>query len=192
MKNVSLWSGALVVAVTVAGCHTPSVQGIATAEHIEYDGHLLGVWFSDDVRFELTEGENRRYVVNWAEGDERGPELEAAIVRVGEYRVVDATLSADELDELNELRDGYYQGFVLPVHYLMRLDVEEGRLTLAFIDQDWLEEELGRGRVDHYEMDEDPILTAGPDDLRQLLARAFRTDGAMDDETLVLTRTREE
>ena len=195
MKKFSTWIGPLLLAAVAFGaCNGPSVQGIANSENVVFDAALLGVWFDDDTRFEVEKGEDGRYLVKWVESEgeddeEWSPELDVAVVRVGEHLVADVMLSEDELEELRESR---YGPFVVPIHYFAHLQVEEEALALRFFENDWLKKELGARGIDHYELHGDRIMTAGPEKLRDLLADAIVTEGAMDDDKSVLTRTRED
>ena len=70
-------------------------------------------------------------------------------------------------------------------------------LMLTLFDEDWLEEEMAARGIDHYDLDDDDmdgdlLMTAGPEKLRGLLGEALVIDGAMDEDTVVFTRSRQD
>lgn len=176
--------GGLVVALVGASCSPPSIHGIAEEGPVELDESLLGRWTdSEDTTFVVTRGAEGRYAVEIQGTEEGEPSeplaVEAALVRLGEHRVLDVRLADSERDTLAKR----FVGMALSTHHFFLLRATDETLSLLSLDPDWLAGfpgyDAGAGDLG--------VLVADPVELRWLIGAALEEKSAWS-EAFELTR----
>lgn len=169
----------------LGGCAIPALQGIPEERRVALPDELLGEWREMDeeepasptFRVERGAGESCRAVVRFE--DEEGAHelpLELTSIELAGQRILDVTLAADECEKL----DDSYGALVIPTHVFCRLQGGGKRVTLTFLDPDWLN---GRANVGHIDLYDDlPIVIAGSSDLIELLTAAVGDAAAWKDD----------
>ncbi len=158
-------------------CAVPSLHGIAEGIETIYDESLLGKWYGpDECTFTVESGKGNTYAIMYVQREE-GEEpvrlaLTAALVQLGEHRVLDIRLSKDELKAIGKR----YGTLLIPAHQFYLLAGGDDQLEVLTLDQDWLEES-GVGAM----LDDMPVLVSGPKQVRGLLREALENKVAWDD-----------
>ena len=158
-------------------CAVPSLHGIAEGIETIYDESLLGKWYGpEDWAFTVESGKGNTYAITWVrreEGEEPVPvALTAALVQLGEHRVLDVRLSKDELKAIGER----YGTLLVPAHHFYVLSGGDDQLEVLTLDPEWLEES-GVGAT----VDDMPVLVSGPKQIRGLLREALGDEAAWND-----------
>jgi hypothetical protein len=120
---------ALAVASTaVSGCLVLSLAPLYDSESMGWDARLVGSWIDEDdhASMEIGRAEWQSYRVHYVHPIETG-DLTGYLTEVGETRYLD----------LMPGRGADRGAFLIPVHVVLRLRLEEDRLELTPLSYDW-------------------------------------------------------
>ena len=125
------------VAPGAAGCLVLSLNPAYDDESLAWDGRLVGNWEDTDDRASLTieRGEWRSYKVHYVHPVETGD-------LTGYLTAVDDELFLDVMPARGEDRGA----FVIPVHAVLHVRLEDDRLDLTPLSYDWFFARLHHGR----------------------------------------------
>ena len=158
------------VAFVLAGCSTPSLNGIPESARVRLDG-LEGVWISDDTVVHIEESEDTLYLLKTA-GFRTGVQL--AIAQIDGKHVADATIDEDSAERADEV----LLSFVIPVHKFAHLDLEGDTLKYVQLDEDWIgANAAGAGLA---KVGDANVLTGDESQVLSLLTRALKDEDAWD------------
>ncbi|MCE2652841.1 MAG: hypothetical protein ACK51N_03965 [bacterium] len=175
-------------ACSLAGCSSPSLQGLTPAQSLVEDPGLTGEWVTEGrtvTRVTISPGAGRSYrgTLTVAHDGEfkTGLDVEIRLTDIDSQRYADLYLAKAERDRLI----GRYGFLVLPVHQFMALERQGDTIRVWTFNSDWLRRAadaerfpcvglpLGEGDV--------PVITADVDAMRAFLARRGRDPGARAD-----------
>ena len=169
---------AALAAALLAACAAPSIHPLATDANTVRDDRLLGTWkIEDDEKSTYTvAAEGQGYVVTCVEleGERLEYRVSAALVAVGNHRVLDVRLHEEQLKALP-----VPPALVLPVHYFLALEFPAAdRARLRLVHPDFVEAWFAEPRdVAHVRVEDVVVLAAEPAGLEALLARWLAADG---------------
>jgi len=133
------------------------------------EGDMDGIW-----RIERLKNGSYRLFESRAHSDNSIPlAFNICVAHVGGHLFFDATSQLLAPDGSNALLADEITPFWVPLHFVGRLEVSDASLQFQLLDQDWLTDALGSGRVQlSYLHDEDGTLlvTAPSKELRQFAA----------------------
>jgi len=177
--------------VLCGGCSVPSLNALATPETTVFEPMLLGDWKQKDsggdgLRVRVLKGEANtcEVVLNPVESgaaragnDSDGPvhlKLTGSLVKLGEQRFVDLTLSKEAREKLGD----QYALLSIPVHQIVKISIESDRLTIWDLDDGWIKDLVKQSptAIEHSMVDGDsPVITA-PTAAFQKFVAAHATD----------------
>lgn len=138
--HAKLASPLVVAAVSAAllGCSTPSVHPFINAPTAALPG-VEGTWYGDDVmmvveRLETPPVYRAALDMKDGQGARTRLEIDARLLRTGGVVIADITVAEPKARELADA----YAGLVVVVHMLYRVDLDDDRLDLAPLSEDWL------------------------------------------------------
>src|SRR5947209_8341122 len=105
MKSALVLLLAAAIALLGGGCSTPSLNRLATPETIVTDPDLVGRWVDkedNDTTYVVTESADKTYRLDCIPKDSKkhSLEFEFQIVRLGETRYIDMTVTRAAHDEI--------------------------------------------------------------------------------------------
>lgn len=128
---------AALIAVTLAssGCLVLSLAPLYDGDSIGYDARLLGSWVDqdDNASMEIGRAEWQSYRIHYVHPIETG-DLTGYLTGLGEDRYLD----------LMPGRGEDRGAFLVPVHVVLRLRLEDDRLELTPLAYDWFADRLRR------------------------------------------------
>jgi hypothetical protein len=142
---------------------------------------IVGSWVSDgDEPFTLT--------IRAFEGDyeltrtRKGRTDRPIAVRLGR---LEGTLYWDATALPGEDHEGLREQHLLPLHSIVRIRLEDGRLVIAPLRSDWVKTALADESLDtpHVEIEGEPLLTGSTAELQQLLLAHGGDEGAFAEES---------
>lgn len=177
--------------VLCGGCSVPSLNALATPETTVFEPALLGDWKQKDtgddglqVRVLKGDAKTCEIVLNPVESgaaksqvDSDGPvnlKLTGSLVKLGEQRFVDLTLSKGARDKLGDR----YALLAIPVHQIVKISIEPDRLTIWDLDDGWIKDLVKQNptAIEHSMVDGDsPVITAPTAAFQKFIA-AHATD----------------
>jgi len=116
----------------------PSIHGVPESERVKLDEAFLGKWHgtrSDElvVAF-ISKGTYEARVRSEKDGLKVESRFSFGVVRIGEETILDVTVAKEELAEFRE----QYGALIVPSHVFMRLSGNGDRVTLYWLDDDWM------------------------------------------------------
>ena len=128
---------AALIALSLAssGCLVLSLAPLYDSESMGYDARLIGSWIDqdDNASMEVGRAEWQSYRINYVHPIETG-DLTGYLTALGEDRYLD----------LMPGRGADRGAFLVPVHVLLRMRLEEDRLELTPLSYDWFADRLRR------------------------------------------------
>jgi hypothetical protein len=155
----------------LGGCSTPSLNGIATPENAVVLEGLVGPWTQDrEVYIISGPDEGKLYsLVAVSDPEKASPRVQFRLVRIGESLFADLEPSKTSLDSIGQ------QGAMLliPVHNFMRVSLDGDTLRVTLMEDDYLKTHAKDGTLGlaHAWKDDDLVLTAKPEELRDGLQK---------------------
>jgi len=121
--------------VAASGCLVLSLAPLYDGESMGWDARLVGSWIDEDdnASMEIGRAEWQSYRVHYVHPIETG-DLTGYLTEVGEARYLD----------LMPGRGADRGAFLIPVHVVLRLRLEDDRLELTPLSYDWFAERLRR------------------------------------------------
>lgn len=124
-----------------------SLQPFFSESDLETDSHLAGMWADqdDDVTFTFKEADDQLYMltVDEKDGDRKSHvEFEAHLVRLGAHRYLDL------FPKSTSEGSAFFMIHLVPAHSLARVEISQDKLQLAFLDGDWLKNQIDDRTVD--------------------------------------------
>lgn len=150
------------MAIFSSGC-VPSLHPLFTEKDLTFDPALVGTWVDEDGkntwRFQKS-GENI-YELVYTENEEPA-KFQAHLLKLGDF------LFLDIFPEDLKMKNGLYQGLLLPAHGFSRIWIEKDSVRLAYLDPDWLKQMIDNKKIkiDHDFVNQTIILTAQTPDLQ--------------------------
>ena len=141
------------------------------------DPALLGTWGEGQTFMTFERGEGKTYKLTYRDGTK-------VSVLVAELGCLDGQMFLDVYPPDKESDQASNEAYAprLPLHTVMRVQVDDNQLVLDSLDEDWVREQLANGSL---ELDAEHVLKAG-DDLFISLSTAklqdFVRNHAYDDE----------
>jgi hypothetical protein len=134
------------------------------------DPALAGVWkgSAEEVDTVTIQPKGALYALHYSDGKSESMDFEGRLARVGDAEVLDLITTQDS-------------GFAVPVHMLIRLWPEAGKLKFAYLQSDWLRQQAKRSLATQ-ESHERTLITTQGDAVVQFLkkfggdARAYSGD----------------
>ena len=128
---------AALIALSLAssGCLVLSLAPLYDSESMGYDARLIGSWIDqdDNASMEIGRAEWQSYRIHYVHPIETG-DLTGYLTALGEDRYLD----------LMPGRGADRGAFLVPVHVLLRMRLEEDRLELTPLSYDWFADRLRR------------------------------------------------
>ncbi|MCK4578341.1 MAG: hypothetical protein KAU50_06095 [Candidatus Marinimicrobia bacterium] len=172
------------------GCLVPSINPLYDAETLVAAPEILGKWQSTDEAdaneiWEFRQNDELKYDFHYTDGSGLTGKFEAHVAQLGEYRFLDLYPDNETLD--SKIPD-VYLFHLIPAHTFFRLWLDEGKLHLADLDLEWVDEQIRQGklRLDHIRANDRIILTGETSDLQRWIVE--HVDEAFSDPT-ILRRT---
>jgi hypothetical protein len=128
----------LIILAAIAGC-IPSLNPVYTDETLTFEPGLLGVWSqsSSKARWDFSQRDDSSYRLDYTDDEGRQGRF------VGRLAKLDGELFLDLYpEEAKTDGNGFYKSHLVPIHTIYRVKQAEGRLTLAAIDFQWLDDYL--------------------------------------------------
>lgn len=130
---------AIAVAASAGPCRSvASLYPLFTDNDLILEPALLGTWLAfdekDTVRYVFTPGDStapRTYVLTMSGGDEQA-RFTARLGRIDDQLILDLVPFDDD-----DVAAPGFEGFVVPVHIITRLDVARDSLWYAYLGGDW-------------------------------------------------------
>ncbi len=177
-----------IVGAILAGCATPSVHPIYTAETLITEPGLVGTWRPANE----ADGKATYTITRVAEGyhllvktnDPADPgqwEFAVRLTKIGEHKAADVTA----VEEERRAHEDHWGPLFLPTHMFCLYSLEGDTLTVRMLDRDWLKREVEAKRVTlaHTSLSRDTLLlTAETKDLREFVERHAGDRGAFANE----------
>ena len=161
------------------GCLTYSLHPIGKPEDSQLRPELLGKW--------MEEGRREGYFVSKAKDGTY------EVKKIGRKNILTGILlnlgGVDYLDLSPQTPTE--EALHIPVHLILRLKLQEdGKLQITSLDTDWLRKALLKGKIKaaHTELDDDLILTAPSEELRELLTRLAKQPQAFTSDSVVFAK----
>jgi hypothetical protein len=174
-----------VALVCGSGCLVVSMHPVYEEDSIGWDPLLVGQWVDadDNVSVQIERGEWRSYRLHYVHPIETG-DLTAYLTAVGDARYLDVM----------PLRGEDRGSFLVPVHAMLRIRLEENRLEVTPLSYDWFADRLRAGRgvrglAVAMDQKDNALLVTPTATLRDWL-RGQPSDGEMFGAAAVFTRKR--
>ncbi|MEZ6241571.1 MAG: hypothetical protein R3B57_00855 [Phycisphaerales bacterium] len=164
---------AVAAAFVLAGCSTPSLNGVPESDRVDLDA-LEGVWVSEDTTVRIEAGDDKLYM-----GDTNGSRVRVQIAIAdfdGRY-VADATLDTDSAEH----EDPILLSFVVPVHKFARIALEGDTLTYAELKDGWVTDHATGSLGGLTKVGDQHVLTGSEAQVHALLAKALDDEDAWED-----------
>jgi len=154
---------ALVGALAMTGCSTlVSLNPFTTDKEAIVDPRLVGVWSVEDDLCAISQDGNA-YAVKYM-GNDAPVKFQARLFKVGDATLMDLVSTDDH-------------AFQVPVHAAVRVWIEDATLRWAFLDSDWLKEQVNGKLPTQEESAKDrTVLSAPRADVRAFLVK-YGSDG---------------
>jgi hypothetical protein len=127
--------GMVALVVAVAGCDVSSINPLASDEFLDKNPSLLGNWafdkFDSGVPLSIVRGDNvNGFEISSLQRNHESTVYAAKLVRLGEYSFIDGVSKKSV-------------GFdAVPIHHILRVDIQKDTLVLRKIDLGKMEELL--------------------------------------------------
>ena len=162
----------LLLALVGPACLVVSLHPVYEPETIAFEPALLGEWVADEDPVVLTfeRAEWHSYHVVYADADKTPVRLSVRLTRVADMLLLDLT-------PLDGADIGLLQ---LPVHAVYRATIEDGTLSLAPLNYDWLFDRVREGTAGlpaAIDARTNVIVTAPTAELRKWIAAHAADDG---------------
>ena len=170
----------LLFALLIAGC-VRSLYPFFTEDDLIFEPKLVGTWIEKEAKntwiFEK-KGE-KEYILHHYEaeyGSSMGAKVPgdtakftAQLGKLGKYIFLD--ISPDEVE--TNIKNGFYNFHLLPLHTISRVWLEGDSLKLAMFDSEWLENMINNNafKIKHAKLNDQLILTASTSELQQLIQK---------------------
>ncbi len=175
--------------IAAAGCDgngspfVMSLQPLYTQLDLESDSRLIGSWSNKDgdVTFTFTPGQEvakeNEYTLVVKERDETqdaGGEFEVRLVRLG------AGYFLDIYPQSGKDGNEFYRAHFSRAHSIVRVEITQDSLQMAFLDASWLKAKIEAKSVDtpHVEADEALLLTGTTEEVQELVYSHAEDDEA--------------
>ena len=167
-KFFSLW----IILLLVGGCGPVfTLFPLFTGKDLVFDSELVGTWVNvEDVAvLSIQRAKEKAYKVRFTSSDFILGLQEGSLGRLGEFLYLD--LYPDEDALLESFKEEIF--FVIPTHFLIRLQREGDVLLVTYLDDDALMNRIERGEVTiaYRKIDDGYILTAPTSDLQALVLK---------------------
>lgn len=174
MKPLVL-SLALAGALALTGCSSlVSLNSFVTAEQAVMDPAMLGTWVNADGKeIYWIRQDGSGYTIRYVTETSDPYQFKARLMVAGDVRLVD-------------LVDAKEEGLLMTVHTPVRIWLQDNTLRIAFLQTDWLREQVGKQLTTVLASDR-TVVTAPGDAVRSFLAKAG-ADPKASDEPEVLHR----
>jgi len=152
----------------LSGCLTLATHPFYTDDDVVYVPEVDGVWsnLEDGGRWTFVpDDDSLTYVIFTAEEDKPDGEFEGHLFRL------DGTLYMDLFPAEPSQVSEFQLAHMLPTHSVWRLTLEEGKLTLDYIDAEAFKKGIRDKTfaIDHYYQDDFVVLTADTPQLQKFL-----------------------
>jgi hypothetical protein len=162
----------LALFISGSGCLVLSVHPAYDSDSIAWEPNLVGKWHNadDNASMDIQRGEWRSYKVLYEHPIEKG-ELTGYLTSIGDERYLDVM----------PVRGEDRGSFLVPVHVVLRVRLEEDKLELTPISYDWFSDRLRPGHdvpglAVALDQKENALITSPTAKLRTWL-RAQRAEG---------------
>ena len=166
----------LALVALLPGCIVQSLHPLYTQKELVFEPALIGVWervveedeweWRETLPLTFEQGEGKTYRMSVGEGEEPAT-FEVHLVKLGD------NMFLDFFPDPPEEWVGAYAGHVVPVHSFWRMWLEGDELRIAWLNIEWLDEQIEQGKVAvKHEREEEAtalLLTADTKDLQQFL-----------------------
>jgi hypothetical protein len=167
------------VAGLIAAC-VPSVNPFYFDKDVITDARIAGVWLDDSNKdkpesWTFEASTNRAYAVTVVEDSGKTGKLEGHLFKLGSQMFMDLTPTACEYATNQAAITGMA---MIPGHLLMRVNLEEKKINLAFTDPDWVKKFLEKNpaAIAHRLVDDNVILTADTAALQKFVKQHLGKD----------------
>ncbi|MCE5271852.1 hypothetical protein LLH00_11295 [bacterium] len=170
------------VTVLLLGCGPAlSLHSLFTDEDVSFDSGIVGVW--GEKRSECwtirksPKGNTYDFIYTSGKGGTIIGEADSLsfvgrLVKIGGYTFMDITTNDSNLESF----------LAIPVHAFLRLSLEGDSLGIAYLDDDWLKDNIEKNkiRIKHELVDDGILLTASPKELQELVRSCAEDKKAFD------------
>ena len=157
----------LAAAVASSGCLVVALQPAYDDQSVVFDEALLGQWENseDGDRATIERGEWRSYKITFG-GRMATRSFQGNLTKIGTATFLDVT----------EMRGADPGPYLVPVHGLVRVSVDNGAMTATLLDYDWFVRAMSRKSLGSLASAIDDrrnaVITSSTSDLRRWLTRA--------------------
>lgn len=171
-----------------------SLNPFFSAGDVVFEAALLGRWIDEEGNWwTIREGSENRYdlIITPPFSDvDAYPRIELTLFRLNETYFLDFYPGEREDCEEPDLVCAASLFPLFPVHAVAQVGLVGNTLSFGFLDDEWVDRAIEKGRIDvkTVETDDDSLLAAPTDELRQMLIQAVADDGAFDGGEFILQR----
>lgn len=169
----------IAIAALLAAC-VPSVNPFYTDKDVITDARLAGTWLEDEDKdspasWKFEAATNNAYVVTLTEDKGKTGKFEGHLFKLGKNLFLDITPTECEFATNQASIVGIA---VIPGHLLLRVNLEENKLNLAFCSPDWIKKHLEAHpkAIAHRIVDGSIILTAETSALQKFIQQHLGED----------------
>jgi hypothetical protein len=169
----------LVLLTPLGGCfELPSLNPLCDSTTAIAEPALVGLWQADDGSATIAiRLKGKVYQIAYVESDLDVEGFTGLLTEIGGTRVMDLQSEKSLLAE----------------HHFMRVEVKGDRMTLSYMDSEWLRESIRKGgKPSHvvYEGGKRMLLTASTEEVRETLSQLAKDRRAFDSETHGFSRVK--
>jgi hypothetical protein len=174
-----------------------SLQPSYTPLDLETDSRLNGTWSYEegDVTFSFEQGKEKgkekeyKLVVKEKDGEQEVSSVfEARVVRLGAFCFLD--IYPHSTEEGNE----FYRGHFIRAHTIVRVEIKQDSIQMAFLSASWLKVKMEENSVDtpYVKADDTVLLTGNTQEVQELVLSCANDDEAFADPVLLKKQRVEE
>lgn len=183
MSGARRWAGlavSLLGLLWLSGCWIPSVNPLYEDSDLVSDQGLVGTWQAEDSKTAMTftrDAGGKCYDIVYEENDGKS-NFSGCVAQLGKARYLDIKpAAAKQPDALS--------AHLLPLHSFWKMELQSDRLILQALNAEWFKEMDTKKRLqlEHFESEEDIVLTASTASLRSFFLRNGGLEGVFGEKT---------
>ena len=185
-------------AVLLSGCFPATIHPFYTTDDLGYEPALIGRWSEPDdtdTSLQFAKAENGKgYDLTVTDGDDDQSRISAHLLKL------DGTLYLDMMPLVSEDMPDFPKIYLLPVHWLYKVESVEPEFKMTNLDTDWLESLIKEApetlkhewvsyKVENNSLEERLIITASTKELQAFIIKHANNEDAWDDDSTKLVKT---